>query len=292
MPMKTKEQIIRYTSQCSFTDEDWEKVVYHCRKKFGGGNVRRALKPLSKSTYTQFLSWLKTGFGVGDIVRYGHTLGIVGAYTPDYASLSVYFTTSGEFVEKCLIVKPNKLFKAASQEVAEVDDILTSKNLKFSIRLSRLVCRYKPCDGDIVRVSFNEIKTTGIFRSEQAGEISFYAYVESGKILKNHVLNANSVVMSLPTKTDVERLQIALAKNGMEWSAWRKVLSVLKAKRADKGGRYWYLSENFTIISDKDMYTKKHNQRYDSGNYFCSYGDSILFAQKVKELRKELAGAT
>lgn len=288
--MKTKVQIIKYTSQCRFSDEDWQKVLDYCRERFGGGRIHKSLKPLSESTYQQFLDWIDNGYGVGDVVRYGHTIGILGAYTPDYAYLAVYFSFERQLIEQKLEIPGYKIIKATDNNKAEIEQVLRSMDMKFSVSLACLMKTYQPDNGDIVRITIKNIQTTAIYRSKDDVKLYFYAYVQNGNILKDYSIIKENAIVSKPTKTDVERLQVALAKNQMEWSTRHKVLNLVENARVTKGGRYWYLSETFSICSDMDMYTKKHDERHKNGNYFCAYGAAILFAQKVKSIRKEIAG--
>lgn len=288
--MKTKEQIAKYTSQCHFPDEDWQKVLDYCRERFGGGRIHKAMHPVSESTYSQFLDWIDNGYAVGDVVRYGHTLGIVGAYTPDYACLAVYLSFDKELIEQKLEVYPYKLIKPTVSDINEIDNMLRIKGLSFSVSLACLMKTYQPENGDIVRISTDFSQTTGIFRVNDGTSLYFYVYVSEGEIVKDYVIPVGSVTISKPTKTDVERLQVALAKNKLEWSARHKTLRVVENSRVAKGGKYWYFSERFSVCADIDMYTKKHNERHDVGNYFCSYNDAVLFMQKVKNFRKEIAG--
>lgn len=290
--MKTKEQIIKYASQCYFSDEDWQKVFDYCRKQYGNSGVRKALKPLSQSTYQQFLDWIDNGYGVGDIVRYGHTLGILGAYTPDYVYLAVYLSFEDELIEDKLEVPRHKVFKSSDSDKWKMHDLMKLMNVTFSVSSACLVKTYQPDNGDIVRVTIGNLQTTGIYRVSDGSNFYFYVFVQDGNIKKDYFTPVGSVTISKPTKTDVERLQIALAKNKMEWSARHKVLRIIENARVAKGEKYWYFSELFSISSDIDMYTKKHNERHKKGNYFCAYGTAVLFAQKVISLRKEIAGTS
>lgn len=288
--MKTKEQIVKYTSQCRFQHYDWQEVLSYCREHFGGGRVHKALKPLSESTYQQFLDWIDHGYGVGDIVRYGHTVGILGACTPDYACLAVYLSFDKELIEDKLEIPVWKIVKATDKDIEEIQEKLRISDLMFSVPLACLMKRYAPQKGDIVRITIKDTITTGIYHNRDNADWKFYAYVQNGKVLKDYTLPAGTAIVSKPTKTDVERLQIALAQNQLAWSARNNALRKVEKARAEKRGRYWYLAEDFSITSDVDMYTKKHNIRHKNGNYFCIYGTAVLFSQKVRELRKEIAG--
>lgn len=286
--MKTKEQIIKYTSQCRFSAEDWQKVLAYCRESFGGGRVHKALKPLSESTYQQFLDWIDNGYGVGDVVRYGHTIGILGACTPSYACLTAYLSFERELIEGKIEIPLYKIIKPTDSDKAEMQDKLRMKDVTFSVSLGCLMKNYQPDCGDFVRVTVKGLQTTGIYHVKDDKNWYFYVYVQDGKLLKDYSVPIGEISVSMPTKTDIERLQMALAKNQVEWSARNRELRKVANARAAKGDRYWYLSEVFSVVSDVDMYTQKHNLRHKGGNYFCSYGNAVLFAQKVKELRKEI----
>lgn len=290
--MKTKEQVLRYISQCEFSDEDWQKVLDYCREKYGGGKAHRALKPLpnSKSTYQSFLEWIDSGFGVGDVVRCGHTLGIVGAYTTGCARLAAYLSLDGRFIDNTIEFSKDKIYKADESEVALVKRELILHSLEFSVSLSCCVKAYQPNGGDFVRVTKGSVRTTAIFRSNDGEVVYFYAYVDGDAIVKDKECRVEDISMSNPTKTDIQRILMVMAKNKLEWLPRKRMLCCIELSRALKGGRYWYCTERFTICSDVDKYIKIHNERYKSGNYFVSYQEAILFLQKVHDLRKEIAG--
>lgn len=291
--MKTKDQILRYISQCVFPDDDWQKVLDYCREKFGGGKAHRAIRPLpnSESTYQQFLEWIDNGIGVGDVVRYGRTLGIIGAYTPGYARLAAYLSMDGELIENAIEIAKDKIYKVNEFEEAEIKRKLLSNGLEFSVSMSCCIKAYQPKNGEIVRVTEGKNKTTAIFRKIDGEYVCFYVYVDGSKVIKDKRCDRSDIEMSAPTKTDKNKLEIALANNKLEWSSRYKVLRSLEYSRATKNGRYWYLGDKFSVCSDVDKYTVLHNERYKFGNYFVSYKEAILFSQKVVELRKQIVGA-
>lgn len=292
--MKTKDQILRYISQCVFPDDDWQKVLDYCRDKFGGGKAHRAIRPLpnSESTYQQFIEWIENGIGVGDIVRYGHTIGIIGAYTPGYARLAVYLSMDGELIENTIEIVKDKIYKANEFEENEIRRKLLCNGLEFSVSLSCCVKAYQPKNGTIVRVTEGKNKTTAIFHCADEEYFYFYAYVDGDTVIKDKECDRGSAVISVPTKTDKDKLMAALANNKLEWLPRFKTLRAIELSRAKKNGRYWYLGDKFSICSDVDKYTTLHNERYKFGNYFVNYKEAILFSQQVVELRKQIIGAT
>lgn len=288
--MKTKEQVAKYASQCHFSDEDWQKVLDYCREKFGGGRVRKSQKPLSESTYQQFLQWINYGFAPGEIVHLGNTTGIVYAYTPDYACLAAYLSYDGDLMGQRLEVLPHKIERASDEEKELMMSKLRAKNLRYSISLGCLAPNYQPADGEFVRVTIGESRTTGIFRMSDGSSFYFYAFVSEGKILKDYIIGMKDAVLSKSTKTDMDRLLMTLSQNKLEWGASHKQLRHIDHERAVRGGRYWYLTERFSVCSDVDMYTKKHDERFKNSNYFCSFSAAMLFSSKVLNIRKEIAG--
>ena len=56
--MKTLDQIIRYTSQCRFPDDDWQKVLAYCRERFKGGKIHKALSRYLNHRMTNLLTGL------------------------------------------------------------------------------------------------------------------------------------------------------------------------------------------------------------------------------------------
>lgn len=289
--MKTKEQILRYISQCEFSDDDWQKVLVYCRQRFGGGKAHRALKPLpnSISTYQEFIDWIDTGIGVGDVVRYGHTLGIIGAYTPGCIKLAAYLSFEDELIDNTIEIVRSKVYQANDAEIALIKQKLIAKGFEFSVSMSCCVKTYQPKGGEIVRVTKDKKQTTAVFRSNDGQYNYFYVYVEDGGIVKDKEIEVGGVVMSTPTKTDIQRLMTTLAKNKQEWLPRRRILRSVEMSRAAKNGKYWYLSDRLSVCSDIDKYTKLHDERHKSGNYFVSYQTAVLFTQKVRELRKEIA---
>lgn len=114
--MKTLDQIIRYTSQCRFPDDDWQKVLAYCRERFKGGKIHKALSPISESSYDQFVNWLDSGFGSGDLVSYGKTMGVIGDCTPEITTLIAYCDYEGNLIAKKMNVQDALRLKRLDDE--------------------------------------------------------------------------------------------------------------------------------------------------------------------------------
>ena len=124
--MKTLNQIYRYTADCHFSDEDWQRVLEYCRKRFKGGKIHKALYPKADSTYRQFRKWIETGFGAGDMVSYGNTMGIVSSSTPASIVLAAYCDYEGN-----LIVNDMEVLEPQRLQALEVPRITELRKLVF-----------------------------------------------------------------------------------------------------------------------------------------------------------------
>lgn len=279
--MKTKNQIFRYISQCSFPKDDWQQVLDYCRLHFGGGNAHKSQHPLSGSTYQQFLDWIDKGVGVGDIVCYGHTLGIVGGYSPKVAYLSAYLSFDGRLIVEKMNVDTGKLRVAEVKDIEKFNQLMADNGLRFSVKSSTLIKAYIPADGDFVRVSKGKMIMPAIFRADDGQRYCFYVVASGKSIFENEIDNKDDVIILAPTKTENLRLLETLSVNGLEWSAKDKCLRKMSDKRVKKWGRYYYITDTLDIESDADTYTKAHDRRFKCGNYFPNFQEAFRVRERV-----------
>lgn len=287
--MKSQSQILRYVSQCHFPDEDWPKVLDYCRKHFGGGKAHRSLKPLSDSTYEQFQEWIADGIGVGDVVRYGHTLGMVGGYSPSSAYLSAYLSFDGGLIIEKMDVPAYKLFKADGVETERFNALLSDRKLTFSISSSAFFEAYVPDDGDFVKIIEGKKSYLSIYKESKEGSYWFYAVIKGNKITENVSIDKSDVRLSLPLRSDNVKLLAALSLNGLEWSARDKALRKMSDKRVPKNTRYYYVTDTLDISTDIDKYTKVHDRRFKAGNYFSNFQEAFSLRERVAGLIKKTA---
>lgn len=285
--MKTLEQIIRYTSHCSFQDDDWQKVLNFCRERYSGGKLHRALSPISESTFEEFLKWIDNGFGSGDIVRYGHTSGIVGSSTPDRTYLAAYLDFDGKLIAKELDVFPGKLIRLIGDTGSHFEKAMFENKLDFSPRVGRMVKMYIP--KKFSYATMYDKKTcqslVGMYlESDDKGNYHFSAIISSGKLFFDHYVPSNCTPLKPSSQKEIKLLHQIAAKNGYILNG-RTCQFVKSIKRGEKNS-YWYINDRFEVVADKDNGSKKHNDRYDVGNYFIDYTEALLFAKSIIEKRK------
>lgn len=287
--MKTKNQILRYVSQCSFPEDDWQQVLDYCREHFGGGNAHKSQHPLSESTYQQFLDWIDNGVGVGDIVSYGHTFGVVGGYSPKAAYLSAYLSFDGRLIVEKMDVDAGRLRIAKPKDAEKFNQLMADDSLRFSVKTSTLIRAYIPTDGDFVRVSKGRKILPAIFKADDGQRYHFYVVVSGKSIFENEIYNKDDVTILTPTKTENLRLLETLFVNGLEWSVKDKKLREMSDKRAKKRERYYYITDTLDIESDADAYTKVHDRRFKCGNYFPNFQEAFRMREKIVDVIKKAA---
>lgn len=285
--MKTLEQIIRYVSHCKFNDQDWQKVLDFCRVKHSGGNLHRALSPISDSTFDEFMEWIDHGFGSGDIVRYGHTSGIVGSSTPSRTYLAAYLDFDGKLIVKELDVFPSKLVRLAGDARNPFEKAMFDNGLNFSPRLGKMVEMYRPKKFSYATMYDKNSgqSLVGMYlESDNNGNYHFSAAIISGKLYFDYYTPINCTPLNPSSQKEIKLLHQIAAKNGYILNG-RTCQFVKSIKRGEKNS-YWYINDRFEVVADKDNGSKKHNDRYDVGNYFIDYTEALLFAKSIIEKRK------
>lgn len=283
--MKT-EQIARYVSKCHFCDEDWAKVLQWCKEHFGGGKVHRSIKPISESTYEQFVEWADHGIGSGDVVKYKDEIGIVGDCTPDKSFLTAYLTADGQFIQDRLISTPDSFILASPQERKRFYDILREHGLVFSCSVGNCVPAWLPNHGDFVRATYKKKNYLGIFDSFTENGCLFYCLNNRKEIRVSYEIPSYDVAFCKANVVDKERIEKILQTNGYKWDIEHQELQSVVDKQRIRGDVYWYMSEMFTPSSDYDRYRKLDDERYNAKNYFYNIKECWDFCQRVRELQK------
>lgn len=283
--MKTKEQILRFISQNEFKDkDDWGKVLAWCRDRYGGGKAHKALLPIGQSTYEEFLRWLDDGIAVGDVVKSGDLLGIVGGYSLQKAYLSV-IVSDDSLIQKKVWIKPNNIVIASEKEQSIVADLMREQKESFYVPTSRMVRVYVPENGDYVEIVQEKKIVLGIFKERDKTCYLFHGIVERGKFVKEFKLPIDGYELKQASKTEINAINAALDVSGLRWLSESKRVVEAAAQRVKSGGYYWYMTERFMPESDKDMYNKRSDDRFECGNYFKTFKECYEFCLKVKNIR-------
>lgn len=287
--MKTLNQIIRYTSHCRFPDEDWQKVLNYCRERFKGGKIHKALKPISSSTYSQFLSWIDNGFGSGNMVSYGNTPGIIVSSTPDKTLLTAYLNYDGDLMTQQMeVLNPERLIPLDEERSRQLRKLLIDNGLNYSTQSHGLVplCTLK--ENLYVVVGNNDYGTAdvGMYLESDGYLHKFAAIVKDGELIMNCWVDTDYTPLKLASDSDTQRFHQAISKAGYAYNA--RVKQFVKQPKVGSDNVYYYLNDRFEIVTDKDNGGNTHTERFKVGNYFLDFGEALMFMKEVRKLGGKL----
>lgn len=285
--MKTLDQIIRYTSQCRFPDNDWQKVLAYCRERFKGGKIHKALSPISESSYDQFVSWLDSGFGSGDLVSYGETMGVIGDCTPKVTTLIAYCDYEGNLIVKKMNVQNVLRLKRLDDERSrELKKKIYERGFDIVARNAKLSELYIPKKNFYVTLGDSEYGdlSVGIYLESNGCSHHFSAFLnKNGKLEMDCWIEIECTPFRPATEKDIQRLHQATSNAG--WSFNGRTNTFIKMPKRGHNNVYWYMNDRFEIVLDKDNGSKKHTERYDAGNYFLDNTEALLFMKEVRNMR-------
>lgn len=283
--MKTLDQIYRYVSDCRFPDDDWQKVLAYCRERFKGGKVHKSLNPKSHSTYDQFIDWIDNGFGSGDMVSYGKTMGIVGDNTPEYTFLVAYCDYEGNLiVQDMKVLDVPRLNHLDEDRCLELKRLMFDKRVDYDIRASKIYELYIPKENYYVILGENEQgeHNVGMYLKSEGCNHYFLAFLSNGKLKMDCWVNAEYTPLKPAGDKDIRRLHKATSNAG--WSFNERTKKFVKLSKRGYDNYYWYLNDRFEIVSDIDNGAQKHSDRFKAGNYFVDQTESLLFMKAVRAM--------
>lgn len=284
--MKTLNQIYRYTSDCRFPDEDWQKVLAYCRKQFKGGKIHKALYPKTNSTYKQFQDWIETGYGAGDMVSYGKTMGIVGSSTPAGVILAAYCDYEGNLIVNDMeVLEPQRLQPIELSRVAELKRLIFEQGLEFFVRNGKFDKIYTPKKYFYTTIEnpYSDEPGVGMYLESDNSKHHFLAYLSGGKLQMDCWIDSNYTPLKPATEADIKRLHSATSKAG--WYYNERAHQFMKIPQKGKDNVYWYLNDRFELVMDRDNGAKKHTERWEAGNYIVDYTEGLLFLKEIKKMR-------
>lgn len=90
-------------------------------------------------------------------------------------------------------------------------------------------------------------------------------------------------IRGFATEEEKQKLFDVLAKNGLKWNAETKELEKV-LPRTNKGGQFFSITYDMTVVADKDLHTESYDKMYRSGNYFLSSIEAEKYANKLREI--------
>lgn len=285
--MKTLNQIIRYTFQCRFPDEDWQKVLDYCRERFKGGKIHRSIKPISDSTYDQFIEWIDRGLGSGDLVSYGNTMGIVCSSTPDKTFLAAYCDYEGNLIDRQMeVLNPERLRPLDDERSRVFRKLMIDNGLDYSTRSHITIPLYTPKENFYVIIGNNDYGTAdvGMYLESDGYKYKFAALVHKGELMMDCWIDTDYTPLRKADAPDVQRFHKAISKAGYTYNS--RVKQFVKQPNIGSDNIYYYLNDRFDIITEKDNGEDKHAERFAVGNYFLDYGEALMFMKEIRKMRE------
>lgn len=283
---KSIDQIFRYTSDCRFPDDDWQKVLAYCRENFKGGKIHKAIRPKSQSTYQEFIEWIENGLGYGDYVRYGKTMGIIGLNTAHETHLMAYLDYEKNLVINDMKVRdPERIVPLDPEGTARFMRLMYDADKAYYVRTNSVDQIYTPQKYSYVSVvdDKKDISNVGMYLESDGCRHHYAALLSHGKLKMDCWVDSEYTPFKAASEAEVQRLHHAASKEG--WSFNERTKSFVKQPRNRGNNMYWYINDRFEILMDKDNRSKIHTERFNVGNYFLDRTEAVLFVKEIKNLR-------
>lgn len=286
--MKSLNQIKRYTSHCRFPDEDWQKVLAFCRERFRGGKIHKCQKPISDSTYEKFLEWIDDGFGSGDMISYGNTSGIIVSSTPQTTIITAYRDFDDNLMRGEMVIRDEKRLKRLDEEESrKLRKRLIKNGLEYSLQSHGLVplCTLK--ENLYVVIGNDEYGTAdvGLYLESDGCKHKFAGLVKDGELMLDCWIDTDYTPLRKASDDAIHRFHRAVSKAGLTYNARYK--KFVEQPRVGTNNCYYYLSDRFDIVTERDNGKSVHAQRFAAGNYFLNQAEALEFAVLVRKLREE-----
>ena len=145
---------------------------------------------------------------------------------------------------------------------------------------------YMPIDGEIV---VNGMDTIAIYAgTNKTGGIMTYAALHGQRLQTVVSEEGWGYTDNYHPATDAEKrcLFDALAKEGKRWNAEKKCIEDLPRWRAEKGGLYYIVNNDFTTLQYKDYGERSDMVLHGVGNYFRTREAAEKVAEQIQEIFK------
>ena len=282
---KTKEQVNRYLTHCKFPDNDWSKILLFCRKN-DLGYAHKSPHPRSESTYEEFIRWFRYGYGSGDVVRYGHTIGILSTCTPEYSAFCAYYSYDGELVISDLQISTDRIIACTDNDAKRIYGQLKTNGYDFDARLSRICEKKLPAPYTRVSYQHGGISGYGVIESYGNETVHFVFGIENGELLQDFDLPLHELSIDNIDKKGISVITNTLNDSLLRWNTDTYQLERMRP-RVKFGGSYWYITDKFTVSKAIENKAHTNDVRYEHGNYFINQSEAVEFLQEIIKMRKK-----
>ena len=208
----------------------------------------------------------------GDVVVFGNTIGHVMYVRNGWVGVDAYFTDTNHnnlLVNLFDIDESNIDVRLANEdEFKEFKSALMKFGYHIKSDTGKLVKSHLWSAGEWVEVRSGESVIKGIITEFDTPR----SVVLSASLDKTLIYYSFDIVSSEVRVLKISEKKKALSEfeaAGWHWDP-KELRPVRIMPRSKPGQMYWSITDKFTVRCEADNMTEKHNQRYNSGNYFVT----------------------
>lgn len=293
--MKTKQQIDHFLRKRKYKSEiNFEGISFYCMNKHN-------IKLHSPSSYypndpdaidyETFAWWLEHGFGAGDAVKSKDFVGLVQDADVNKVKLCLRIDSNGPNFDS-ITISIQGITLAEESVLNRLKMILSENNLEFGNPYFIITEKFIPQSCNLVHFVHHKshLEGGGVVSSiKPSGEVYMFCYYTNTGDLKygmqEYLGNVNEFSFTTFKPTDYERkvLESKLNKVGKSWNHYVRRVEPLNMK-ADKGKKYWYITDKLQIAADTERNTPTTNRRFSAGNYFMSESIALTALERIHDL--------
>lgn len=295
--MKTKKQIDHFLRKRKYKSEiDFEGISLYCKNKYG----IKLHVPSSYSTtdhaldYAAFANWLESGYGAGDVVKWGEYIGLVQDSNIEDVKICLRIDRNGPNFDS-ITIPIQDITHADENALKRINHVLDEMGKEFGNPFFVITDKFIPGSGSLVCFQDHQTGKDGygvVRQIQKTGEIIMYCYCCKGETVKfnmhEYLGNVNDFSFTSFKPTDYPRkaLETELNKAGKSWNHYLKRIEPVNM-RVDLNERYWYITDKMQVTSDIEKNKATSNKRYLAGNYFRREEDAVAILEAEMEIRRD-----
>lgn len=295
--MKTKKQIDHFLRKRKYKSEiDFEGISLYCKNKYG----IKLHVPSSYSTtdhaldYAAFANWLESGYGAGDVVKWGECIGLVQDSNIEDVKICLRIDRNGPNFDS-ITIPIQDITHADENALKRINHVLDEMGKEFGNPFFVITDKFIPGSGSLVCFQDHQTGKDGygvVRQIQKTGEIIMYCYCYKSETVKFNMheylghINDFSFTSFKPTDYPRKALETELNKAGKSWNHYLKRIEPLNM-RVGLNERYWYITDKMQVTSDIEKNKATSNKRYLAGNYFKREEDAVAILEAEMEIRRD-----
>ena len=295
--MKTKRQVEHFLARRKYRSAiDFEGISLYCKNKFNIKlHVPSSYFSENSIDYASFAYWLEHGYGAGDVVNWGESICLVDSGDVHEVHICFKIDSNGVNFDDCML-NEQVITPAPKNAVESLYLRLREMGKEFGNPFFCITEKFTPSPGSIVTFQNHITKQDGVGVVRlitNTGEVIMYCCLVKG--MENHIRYGMNEFLGVvddfsfqpvqPADYPRKALEKALNDVGKTWNHNLKRIEPVDMK-AEKGGVYFYITDQRTVVRAVEKGTPTSHKRYLAGNYFKSEEDANRINEEENELRR------